>query len=213
MNTKRFTAILMMLVCTSNMVLASVDTEVEYALTPLIKYSEGFANADLGELNGPLAEIGYDINKYGTFYAYAGFSNTLTCKVMLEKKTNSIKYIDKESKYCLNHPEYQSSIKVSSHDKGRITAQYPAILSKTKEVIVRKIEQIRNGKGITLISLSMSLNRQDDSPSMLEFKFLIRDLKLARRPVHWKCSTIYSPSEKKFGNYYCNQYVNRSGER
>ncbi len=213
MKTKRFTAILMMLVCTSNMALASVDTEVEYALTPLIKYSEGFANADLGELNGPLAEIGYDINKYGTYYAYAGFSNTLTCKVMLEKKTNSIKYIDKESKYCLNHPEYQSSIKFSSHDKGRITTQYPTILSKSKEVIVRKIEQIRNGKGIKLISLSMSLNRQDDSPSMLEFKFLIRDLKLARRPVHWKCSTIYSPSEKNFGNYYCNQYVNRPGER
>lgn len=213
MKTNKITTILLMLVCTSSMALASVDAEVEEALNPLIKYSEGFANADLGELNGPLAEIGYDINKYGTFYAYAGFSNTLTCKVMLEKKSNSIKYIDKESQYCLNHPEYQSSIKVSSHDKGRITAQYPIILSKSKEVIVRRIEQLRNGKGIKLISLSMSLNRQDDTPSMLEFKFLIRNLKLARRPLHWKCSTIYSTIEGKFGDYYCNQYVNRPGER
>ena len=38
MKTKRITAILIILVCTSNMALASVDAEVEDALNPLIKY-------------------------------------------------------------------------------------------------------------------------------------------------------------------------------
>lgn len=185
---------------------------VDDVLTPLIKYADDFAGADLGALNGPVAELGSDLNKYGKHYAYAGLTDTLTCKVVVNQKLKKAEYIDREAKYCMNHPESQSSIKAYENEKEPITSNYPSVLKKSRELVADKINQIRYGRDIKIISLNLALNRFDYFPSILEFKFSIQEFKLQRRSEHWKCRMIYSQDTGKFRHLSCHTYENRAGE-